>query len=416
MGSGSVAALDGDSAVEGVDTGDPTLFPNRANGAVFGEYATAAGVELFQCSGSVIDSPAGDVVLTAGHCVIDPRTGDVARSLVFVPGYREGARPFGTFAGEAWVTTPEWASTAGTAEPDESGDLAMLVLARGAASGASVEGTVGGLSIAFEGPREGTYTQWGYPGEAPYDGEILYSHTTPSAGVDPFYPAATAPVRIASDFTAGASGGPWTVGPTSAPTVVSLTDYAYEFDPGHVYGARFGPAARAVYEEAAAVAVAPVATGAGQPAPDDSTLVPAPAAPASPPAQTAATGTASPRAAKPGETDRFRVSVVHSRTGGLGKAALVVRIGRPGTLRLTGAALRPISLEADAPGSYRMTVIVRSGSAAARALRRAGTAAVGAWVRFTDADGVRRTWRLVHLVDPPHSHPSRQPTPRSEPR
>ncbi len=166
------------------------------------------------------------------------------------------------FAASSFVTTPEWSSTAGTSDPDEAGDLAMLVLAPNAKTGPSVEATVGALQVAFEQPREQTYTQWGYPGESPYNGEILYSHTTPYAGVDPSFPAAVRPIKIASDFTAGASGGPWTVGPASSPTVLSLTDYYYEADPRHLYGAYFGSAARKVYETAAGVAVAPVTTAA----------------------------------------------------------------------------------------------------------------------------------------------------------
>ena len=250
------------SAVEGVDTGVSTLFPNRANGTVYRRIRDRGRFGGYQCSGSVIDSPAGDVVLTAGHCVIDPESGAQARWIVFEPGYREEDAPFGVFAATSFVTTPEWSSTAGTSDPDEAGDLAMLVLAPNTKTGQSVEATVGALAIAFEQSREQTYTQWGYPGESPYNGEILYSHTTPYAGVDPFYPPAVRPIKIASDFTAGASGGPWTIGPASAPTVLSLTDYYYEGDPRHLYGAYFGSAARKVYEAAAGVVVPPVTTAA----------------------------------------------------------------------------------------------------------------------------------------------------------
>jgi len=383
----------GTSAVEGVDTGVSTEFPNRANGTIYGVYRIDGQIELYQCSGSVIDSPAGDVVLTAGHCVIDPETGAVAESVIFDPGYREGVKPYGDFAASSFVTTPEWSSTAGTSDPDEAGDLAMLVLAPSTKTGQSVEATVGALKVAFEQSREQTYTQWGYPGESPYNGEILYSHTTPYAGVDPSYPPAVRPIKIASDFTAGASGGPWTIGPASAPTVLSLTDYYYENDPRHLYGAYFGSAARKVYEAAAGVVVPPVTTGAAtEPA------VPATATPAAtpsvspPPSAAAAASTPAPSPA----TGSLRIVAAHARST-QGEATVVVHLGGPGTLRLSGPAVRTVSVVAEVAGNYRLAVSAKVGGAAARALRLRGSVTVGVGIRFTSPVGVRHASRLVRL-------------------
>jgi V8-like Glu-specific endopeptidase len=386
------------SAVEGVDTGDSTLFPNRANGTVYGEYLIEGKAEDYQCSGSVIDSPQGDVVLTAGHCVIDPETGAVARQIVFVPGYREGEAPFGVFAATNFVTTPEWSSTAGGADPDEAGDLTLLVLAPNTETGASVEATVGALSIAFEQPREQTYTQWGYPGESPYNGEILYSHTTPYAGVDSSYPAAVRPIKIASDFTAGASGGPWTIGPASAPTVLSLTDYYYEGDPRHLYGAYFGSAARNAYEAAAGVVVPPVTTAVPTEPTVPAAATPAPTPAVSPPA---ATPTPAPTPAPSPATGSLRIVAAHARST-QGEATVVVHLGGPGTLRLSGPAVRTVSVVAEVAGNYRLAVSAKVGGAAARALRLRGSVTVGVGIRFTSPVGVRHTSRLVRLFTRPN--------------
>jgi len=383
-------------AVEGVDTGDPTLFPNRANGTVYGEYLIEGKAEDYQCSGSVIHSPQGDVVLTAGHCVIDPETGAVARQIVFVPGYRELKAPFGIFAATNFVTTPEWSSTAGTSDPDEAGDLALLVLAPNTKTGQSVEATVGSLAIAFEQLREQTYTQWGYPGEAPYpEGEILYSHTTPYAGVDPFYPAAERPIKIASDFTAGASGGPWTVGPASAPTVLSLTDYYYEGDPRHLYGAYFGSVARRVYETATGVVVPSVTTAAPT---VPAAPTPAPAPSVSPPSVTPAPA---PTPAPSPATGSLRIVAAHARSTH-GEATVVVHLGGPGTLRLSGPAVRTVSTVAEVAGNYRLAVSAKAGGAAARALRLHGSVTVGVGIRFTSPVGVRHASRLVRLFTRPN--------------
>ncbi|MCW2980717.1 MAG: hypothetical protein JWO14_2444, partial [Solirubrobacterales bacterium] len=376
--------------VEGVDTGVSTEFPNRANGTVYGVYRIDGHAEAYQCSGSVIDSPAGDVVLTAGHCVIDPETGAIAESVIFDPGYRETVKPYGDFAASSFVTTPEWSSTAGTPDPYEAGDLALLVLAPNTKTGESVEATVGALRVTFEQPREQTYTQWGYPGESPYNGEILYSHTTPYAGVDPAYPAAVRPIKIASDFTAGASGGPWTVGPARAPTVLSLTDYYYEGDPRHLYGAYFGSAARKVYETATGIVVPPVTTAAPTEPTVTASATPAPTPAVSPPAPASSPATGS-----------VRIVAAHARSTH-GEATVVVHLGGPGTLWLSGPALRPVSTVAEVAGNYRLAVRVKAGGAAARALRRRGSATVGVWVRFTSPLGVRHASRLVRLFTRPN--------------
>jgi V8-like Glu-specific endopeptidase len=370
------------AAVEGVDTGDSELFPNRANGTVYGEYVIAGETELYQCSGSVIESPRGDIVLTAGHCVIDPETGTVARSLVFIPGYRETKEPFGVWAATSFVTTPEWASTAGGSDPDEAGDLALLVMADNT-SDATVQETVGALGIGFEQARAQTYTQWGYPGEAPYDGEILYSNTTPYAGSDPSY--SPAPLKIASDFTGGASGGPWTIGPTSAPEVLSVTDYYYVNDPHHLYGAYFGPAARQAYETATGLAVPP------GPGPGGAPIVPTAAVPAPTPAiPSPATGTS------PSTGAWLRIRAIHRHPGSAG-ATVTVSVGGPGKLRLSGSAVRTVTLSAGAAGVYSLPVAVKPGGSAARTLRRRGSAKVGVWIRFVTSGGTRQASRLVRL-------------------
>jgi V8-like Glu-specific endopeptidase len=370
------------AAVEGVDTGDSKLFPNRANGTVYGEYVLPGETEFYQCSGSVIESPRGDIVLTAGHCVIDPETGTAASSIIFVPGYRETEEPFGVWAATSFVTTPEWASTAGGSDPDEAGDLALLVMANNT-SGANVQETVGALGIGFEQAREQTYTQWGYPGEAPYNGEILYSHTTPYAGSDPFY--SPPPLKIASDFTAGSSGGPWTIGPSTAPEVLSVTDYYYEDDRHHLYGAYFGAAARHAYETATGLAVA------AGPGPGGTAVAPTAAVPApTPAAPTPAPGTSSSTAAW------LRIRAIHHRPGSTG-ATVTVSVGGPGNLRLSGPAVKTIKLSAGAAGVYSLPVSVKPGGSGARTLRRRGTARVGVWIHFTTSAGTRQASRLIRL-------------------
>jgi hypothetical protein len=76
--------------------------PSRAGQAFAGTpavgalFTTSAG-QLGQhfCTASVVDSPAGDLVITAAHCV----TG-TSGTIEFVPGYDRGSQPYG-----AWTVT-----------------------------------------------------------------------------------------------------------------------------------------------------------------------------------------------------------------------------------------------------------------------------------------------------------------------
>jgi V8-like Glu-specific endopeptidase len=376
------------ASIEGVDTGSSTLYPNRANGKVYGIYVIRGREYEYECSGSVIDSPHGDVVLTAGHCVIDPESGAVARDVVFVPGYREKSEPYGAWSATNYATTETWEETAGTRSPNEGGDLAFLVLADNS-EGADVEEKVGSLKIAFDQARLQTYTQYGYPAEEPYDGEILYSNTTAYAGTDTHDPLLTpSPIRIASDFTAGSSGGPWTIGSSSAPTVVSLTDYGYEEEPGYIYGAYFGNAARGAYEVASGTEVAAgiedgVETATGATTSTGAAAVPATVSPTT-------------RASSGTSADALRIRGVR-RHPSSGTATITVAVGGGGILTMHGSGVWTASQEVDAAGVRRLTV--RAKGSMARKLLQQGSAAVTVRLAFATTSGTRRLSRTVRLLE-----------------
>src|SRR5205085_3805825 len=125
-GGGATTSAAGPGAT-GTDTGDSTLYPNRVNGLLLGDFGPLIS---FQCSGSVVNTGAGDVVLTAGHCAVDAETGMSATNLVFIPGYRDGAEPYGEWPVTSFAVPSQWQSTVGGGglNSDEAGDMAMLVL------------------------------------------------------------------------------------------------------------------------------------------------------------------------------------------------------------------------------------------------------------------------------------------------
>jgi V8-like Glu-specific endopeptidase len=381
------ATADGQTAGrEGVEIGssESTVFPNSANGKVYGAYVVEGSIEPYECSGSVVHSSQGDVVLTAGHCVVDRETGAEAKFLMFKPAYNHGSAPRGTwFAAE--VTIPEsWKKTAKAhSSANEGADLAFLTLYKSGEK-KNVEEVVGGLGIGFDQTCNQTYTQYGYPAESPYDGESLFTHVAPYAGADTNLFFTPEPMKIASDFTPGASGGPWTIGASSSPTTLSLTAYGYANQPDVLYGPYFGETARKVYNEASGLEIAAGAEETCKALPE-TPVTPSPTQPA-PPAETA----------PPTSAVSLKVTRVRHRANG--SAVLTAQVSGAGSLMLRGAAVRAESVATPAAGKYRMVVAPKA--AANRRLRQDGRAKVGVKVAFSASGKIRRVSRAIQLSRP----------------
>jgi V8-like Glu-specific endopeptidase len=345
------------SAVKGTDTGNSTVYPNSANGVVFGRYHTADGTWYYRCSGSVVNSPSESLVMTSGHCVIDPETGAKATNLVFVPGYRDGAEPYGEWAATSFSTTSKWSSTAGGPRPDEAGDIAFLQIASGAHT---LQDTVGAIGIAFNQPRDKTYTEYGYPSARPYDGSRLFKLSGRFADTDGGFSPATQ--SIPSDFTPGSSGGPWVVGGDS-PVALSITDYTYSSLPGFMFGPYFGTAVQTLYES-----VGGDPGGAG-------------AAPSS--------GSVAP-------SNEFVLGrVVRNRS--LGTATVGVSVPGAGMVRISGAGLK--TRQRDPADARSLLLPIRPTASAKEWLRRWHAGSLRIRVTFTPLGGRARTQSMrVTLV------------------
>jgi V8-like Glu-specific endopeptidase len=97
-----------------------TTYPSRATGKLWFQQPGSTG--WWVCSGSMIKP---GIVLTAGHCV-SSGSGAWYSSFQFVPGYRSGAAPYGTWTSWASATTTsEWFSGGGGVP--NGGDYALIV-------------------------------------------------------------------------------------------------------------------------------------------------------------------------------------------------------------------------------------------------------------------------------------------------
>ncbi|MFE9766055.1 trypsin-like serine peptidase [Streptomyces sp. NPDC005808] len=126
-------------------------------GKVFFQNATGS---TYTCSATVANSDNKSVVLTAGHCVVNASTGEVYKNWVFIPGYANGTRPFGTFTARSLLFDTDYVSSAGNAN----WDFAFAVL--GTVNSRTLVDTVGAQGVAFNSANGQHVHSFGYGGSS----------------------------------------------------------------------------------------------------------------------------------------------------------------------------------------------------------------------------------------------------------
>lgn len=163
----------------------------RTVGALF---FTVGGKAHF-CTASVVDSAAGDLVITAAHCVYSQAHG-YAGHIEFVPGYHDGKRPYGAWAVRKVTVASGWRRSA-----DPNLDVAFLAV--GPAHGTRIQSRTGGLRLGIGRRYEESLVPVGYNDTD--DGPVKCR--TKSFKFRPgqleFY---------CHNFWDGTSGGPWITG------------------------------------------------------------------------------------------------------------------------------------------------------------------------------------------------------------
>jgi len=112
--------------------------PDPRVGAVF-----LGSSDLHACTGSVLHSAAGNLVLTAAHCL------GVGGPATFVPGFAGNAAPTNVWTVEALYLDPRW-----VASKDPRADYAIARVSR--ADGGSVEAQVGSALALGPAPAKGS--------------------------------------------------------------------------------------------------------------------------------------------------------------------------------------------------------------------------------------------------------------------
>jgi V8-like Glu-specific endopeptidase len=209
-----------------------------AVGALFGYSSGKLGSHF--CTASVVHSSGGDLAVTAAHCVSGSRAGQVA----FVPGYANGAAPYGVFLVAQVYTDQAWQASQ---DPDD--DVAFLRLSP-ASDGIPVEDVTGAERLGISAARQAdTLVQViGYPDGA--DQPVWCVNWTTNF-------SATQLQFDCDGYTDGTSGGPFLADMSAASgqgTVIGVIG-GYEqggLTPSVSYSSAFGAAVAALYQTAEA--------------------------------------------------------------------------------------------------------------------------------------------------------------------
>jgi V8-like Glu-specific endopeptidase len=217
---------------------DPTptndLYPYRAAGKLF---FLIAG-QTYICSASLIKR---GLVITAAHCVANFGKKAYYTGWQFIPGYRDGVAPFGTWtAAQAAVLTSYLDGTDKCQQPGVvcQDDVAVLVLnPQNDATGNSryAGDSTGWFSYGwdqtgFTSQKITHVTQIGYP--SCLDNAGLMERNDSQGTIDPNFANNT---TIGSLMCGGSSGGPWLINFGIQPTLTGTTP-GFGANPNQVIG------------------------------------------------------------------------------------------------------------------------------------------------------------------------------------
>ena len=207
-----------------------------AVGALFTTSAGKLGQHF--CTASVVDSPAGDLVITAAHCM----TG-TSGTVDFVPGYDRGSQPYGI-----WTVTKVYVDQAWSTSSSQDDDFAFLRVSKPGSS-VPVEDVTGAERLATGTPASHQLVQViGYPIATSEPVTCQNRIREPMAGQLEF---------DCDGYTNGTSGGPFLsdVDQATGQGLVIGVIGGYQQGgntPQVSYSAVLGANAAALYEQAAA--------------------------------------------------------------------------------------------------------------------------------------------------------------------
>jgi V8-like Glu-specific endopeptidase len=169
------------TALEALRVG--ALFEHDASGAHF-------------CTASVVASPGEDLLITAAHCISNGDGSGYKSDIVFIPGYNDGATPYGIWTPARLLVAPQWANSA-----DPAYDVGFIVLQPH--DGENIQQVLGANQFGSDTGYQYRVRVTGYPSSA----------GTPIACVNWTSMESATQLEFDCDgYTGGTSGSPWVTG------------------------------------------------------------------------------------------------------------------------------------------------------------------------------------------------------------
>jgi V8-like Glu-specific endopeptidase len=200
------------------------LFEHDASGAHF-------------CTASVVASPGEDLLITAAHCISNGDGSGYKSDIVFIPGYDNGAAPYGIWTPERLLVAPQWANSA---DPDF--DVGFIVLQPH--NGENIQQVLGADQLGYDTGYQYRVRVTGYPSSA--GAPITCVNWTSME-------SATQLEFDCDGYTGGTSGSPWVAGfdpRTRTGTIVGVIGGYQEGGdtPSVSYSPYFGSSVQQLYQ------------------------------------------------------------------------------------------------------------------------------------------------------------------------
>jgi V8-like Glu-specific endopeptidase len=166
-------------------------LPFRGTPAVGALFSSSAGqLGRHFCTASVVSSPAGNLLITAAHC-LQGKTLNRADSVVFAPGYHDGSFPYGTWPVTSFYVDSRWQQS-----QDPNDDVAFLTVG---GPSADIQRVTGAETLMVNQPPQQVQVI-GYPDEA--NEPITCTAAARGFGLSQL-------VFDCDNYTDGTSGGPF---------------------------------------------------------------------------------------------------------------------------------------------------------------------------------------------------------------
>jgi len=214
-------------------------YPLRTVGKLF---FTQYGID-YVCSGAVAWD---NVVWTAGHCLHagDNSTSGWSYNVKFVPAYRNGSDPYGKWKAANLFTTWDWYINGNPNGLDQ--DMGAIAIQQ--KSGSDIGDVVGWLGFTVNQGLPRHFTQYGYPAAAPFNGQVLWTVNSSSAGIDTSPGFSPQPHYTGNNMTGGSSGGPWVILQSKyGGWINGHNDYKYTGSPYAMFSPYFGSEAWSLF-------------------------------------------------------------------------------------------------------------------------------------------------------------------------